>query len=111
MEERKTLTETLTEMREQILAKAADSSEFRAQLLADPRATIEEETGMSIPDGFTGDDREAGTGGIQLELSSEAAPSLMSDAELAAIVGGSGNNDDPDWDEFTQELADALGGN
>ncbi len=40
---------TLTEMRGQILAKAIDSSDFRARLLADPRATVEAELGRSIP--------------------------------------------------------------
>ena len=43
---------TATEMRDRILSRAAADVEFRARLIADPKAAIAAETGMSIPEGF-----------------------------------------------------------
>ena len=43
---------TATELKTQILSKAAADSEFRARLIADPRAAISAEIGQPIPEGF-----------------------------------------------------------
>lgn len=43
---------TATELKNQILSKAAEDSDFRARLIADPKAAISAETGKAIPDGF-----------------------------------------------------------
>ena len=43
---------TATEMRDRILSKAAEDGEFRALLIADPKAAISAETGTTLPDGF-----------------------------------------------------------
>ena len=40
------------EMRAHIAMKAAEDDDFRTRLIADPRATVEEETGMRFPDGY-----------------------------------------------------------
>ena len=40
------------EMREHILGRAADDAEFRTRLVADPKATLNEEFGINLPDGF-----------------------------------------------------------
>ena len=40
------------EMREHILGRAADDAEFRTRLVADPKATLNEEFGISLPDSF-----------------------------------------------------------
>ena len=38
------------EMRELLLGKAAEDAEFRARLVADPKAALNEEFGISLPD-------------------------------------------------------------
>ena len=43
---------TATEMRDRLLSRAAEDGEFRALLIADPKAAISAETGQTIPDGF-----------------------------------------------------------
>ena len=40
------------EMRDHILGKAAEDAEFRTRLIADPKAALNEELGMKLPDGF-----------------------------------------------------------
>ena len=40
------------EMREHIIGKATDDAEFRARLVADPKALLNDELGVSLPDGF-----------------------------------------------------------
>ena len=43
---------TATEMRDRILTRADEDDEFRARLIADPKAAISSETGATVPDGF-----------------------------------------------------------
>ena len=43
---------TATELRAQVLAKAAEDGDFRALLITDPKAAISAETGTAVPDGF-----------------------------------------------------------
>ena len=40
------------EMRDHILGKAAEDAEFRARLVADPKAALNEEFGVDMPDNF-----------------------------------------------------------
>ena len=40
------------EVKAHIAMKAAEDDEFRARLLADPRAALEEETGLRLPDDY-----------------------------------------------------------
>ena len=40
------------EVRAHIAMKAAEEDDFRARLIADPRATIEDEAGIRFPDGY-----------------------------------------------------------
>ena len=95
----------IAEARAQILNKAAGSPAFRARLLGNPAAAIEEETGMSIPDGFSITAHEDPTSGVQLALSAKAP---LTDEELANIVGGggSGEGDDESWAEQAKAAVD-----
>ena len=43
---------TATELKARILSKAAEDGDFRARLIADPKAAIASEVGTVIPDGF-----------------------------------------------------------
>ena len=76
---------TATEMRDRILSKAAEDGEFRARLVADPKATISAETGISLPGGFDVAVHEdsATTAHLVLPPSPE-----LTDAELAQVSGG-----------------------
>ena len=43
---------TATELKNRILSKASEDNDFRARLIADPKAVISAETGQTIPEGF-----------------------------------------------------------
>lgn len=42
--------QTSNEMVGQLIAKASEDADFRAQLVADPRATVKQEFGIDVPD-------------------------------------------------------------
>jgi hypothetical protein len=43
---------TATELKDRILSRADEDSDFRARLIADPNTAIADEIGMSLPGGF-----------------------------------------------------------
>lgn len=45
--------QTVGELREHLIEKAATDLTFREQLIADPNAAIKDALGITIPDGFT----------------------------------------------------------
>ena len=75
---------TATEVKTQILAKAAEDADFRARLIADPKATISAEIGQTIPDGFDIAVHEDSATTAHLVLS--PSPQL-SEAELERVAG------------------------
>ena len=78
---------TVTELRARILDKAADDDDFRASLMADPKAAIASEIGTAIPDGFNVAVHEDSATAAHLVL--PPSPRLT-DAELAEVSGGNG---------------------
>ena len=76
---------TATELRAQILSKADEDSDFRAHLIADPKAAISAEIGANIPDGFDVVVHEDGATTAHLVL--PPSPTLT-EAELEMIAGG-----------------------
>ena len=76
---------TATELKDQILSRAAEDGNFRAHLIADPRATIAAETGQTIPDGFDVVVHEDSATTAHLVL--PPSPQL-SEADLENIAGG-----------------------
>ena len=76
---------TATEMRERVLTRAADDSDFRARLIADPKAAIASELGTSLPDGFDVVVHEDSATSSHLVL--PPSPTLT-EAELATVAGG-----------------------
>ena len=76
---------TATEMKEQVLNRAAEDDEFRSLLIADPKTAISAETGQTIPDGFDVAVHEdsATTAHLVLPLSPQ-----LTDAELEMVAGG-----------------------
>ena len=85
------MTLTQAELQDRIIAGAAEDGEFRARLLADPKAAIRELIGEAIPDG------------IEVQVHQESATSFhivlppsgrLMEEEMAQVFGG----DDPDKD-------------
>ena len=76
---------TSTQLKDRILSKAATDIEFRARLIADPKAAISAETGQTIPDGFDVvvlEDSET-TAHVVLPTSPR-----LTEADLAKATGG-----------------------
>ena len=76
---------TATELKSRILSKADDDGDFRARLIADPKAAIASEIGTAIPDGFNVAVHEDSATTAHLVL--PPSPRLT-DAELETVVGG-----------------------
>ena len=76
---------TATELKTQILHKAAEDSDFRSRLIADPRAAISAETGLTIPDAFdvVVHEDSATTAHLVLPPSQQ-----LTEAELEKATGG-----------------------
>ena len=75
---------TATDMKNAILSRAAADGDFRARLIADPKATIASEVGTAIPEGFDVAVHEdsATTAHLVLPPSPE-----LTDAELEMVSG------------------------
>ncbi len=84
-------TMTVGAMRERLLEKAADDETFRARLLADPKAVVQDELGVKIPDGFTLEVHEEAADTSHLVLPPTAA---LGDADLEQVAAG------VDWDNI-----------
>ena len=76
---------TATEMRDRILNRAAEDEEFRASLIADPKAAVSAELGTTLPDGFDVVVHEDSATTAHLVLPPSAA---LSEADLEAVAGG-----------------------
>ena len=85
---------TATEMRERILSKAAEDGEFRARLIADPKAAISAEIGTDIPDVFNVAVYEDSATTFNLVL--PPSPTLT-EAELETVTGGAVSNYAGNW--------------
>ena len=79
------MTMSQAEIQDKIIARVGEDGEFRARLVADPRAAIQEVTGMPIPDG------------IEMQVHEESATSFhlvlpphgqLTDAEMTHMFGG-----------------------
>ena len=76
---------TATEMKDRILSKAAEDDEFRALLIADPKAAISAEIGADIPDVFNVAVHEDSASTFHLVL---PPSSTLTEAELEMVAGG-----------------------
>ena len=85
---------TATELKDRILSRAAEDGDFRARLLADPRAAIAAETGQTIPDGFDVMVHEESATTAHLVLPPSPA---LTEAELEMVAGGRGYRGQINW--------------
>lgn len=82
--------ESVEDFQESLRSKAMQDEDFRARLVADPKAVIEEELDFTLPDGFMVHVHEdtAMTGHLVLPPSAAIAES-----DMEAVAGGG----DMDW--------------
>ena len=78
---------TATELKDRILNRAAEDGDFRALLIADPKAAISSEIGTAIPDGFDVVVHEDSATAAHLVL--PPSPELTAE-ELEMVGGGRG---------------------
>ena len=93
-------TRTMGELREQLVEKATGDEAFRARLISDPKAAIEESLGLTVPPGFTIEVHEDSPGAGHLVLPPSAS---LGESELGRAAGGfagdpSGESPDDSWD-------------
>ena len=74
------------EIRAHIIGKATEDETFRSKLLSDPKSSIEEELGITIPDGVTVQVHENTTQHVHLVL---PRTGKLSEKELTAAGGDS----------------------
>jgi hypothetical protein len=67
-----------------VCARAVSDAGLRARLLADPRATLTEETGLTIPEDWELVASEAADGTVRVELTNEDIP----EEYLQLVSGG-----------------------
>ena len=79
---------TASELRTRILSKADEDGDFRARLIADPKAAIAAETGTTLPEGFSVMVHEDSATTAHLVL--PPSPRLT-EAELETVAGGVSN--------------------
>ena len=98
---------TPAEVQNYILLKVESDLEFRARLIADPKGTIEAETGQPLPDDvlvFV----EGAIANTQQEVSSADAP--LTQDELVQVMGGGCEFGDTDaWCDFLQKMGGGPG--
>ena len=73
------------EMRDHILGKAADDAEFRTRLVADPKAALNDELGVSLPDSFAVSVHEDSSTHVHLVLPSNSTldPAILEEVRAA----------------------------
>lgn len=76
------------ERRRRLVEKAVEDEAFRARLLADPKAAIEEELGLTLPPSLAVEVHEEGVDTAHLVLPPPRG--ALSDEQLARVAGGFG---------------------
>ena len=97
-------TRTTGELREHLVEKATEDEAFRARLLSDPKAAIEQELGVTIPASLSIEVHEEDVATAHLVLPPDVK---LSEGDLQAAAGGrsfleslfphSGGNPTKDW--------------
>ena len=77
--------ETVKELRTRLVRKATEDEAFRARLLRDPKAGVQEALGVTLPDGFEVHVHEEGSSAAHLVL---PPSSRLGERDLQAAAGG-----------------------
>ena len=89
--------ETANEMRARVVEMASADEDFRAQLMADPKAALRDALGVSIPDGFRVEVHEEGPDAAHLVIPPDTG---LSEGELEQVQAGMFpelSHTNPDW--------------
>ena len=78
---------TSTELKSRILTRADEDGDFRAALIADPKAAISAEIGTTIPEAFDIVVHEDSAATVHLVLPPSPA---LTEADLKTVAGGRG---------------------
>ena len=102
---------TAGEMRDRLIEKATEDADFRARLLSDPKGTIGQELGVTIPASLSIEVHEESGTTVHLVLPPD---SKLSEGELQTVAGGTHVSSDgkrvvqhnmPVWGALTEEMA------
>ncbi len=76
----------------QLVSRAQDDDAFRQQLVSDPRAAVKAELGIDVPASIQLRVIEEQANEVVLVLPGALRTGTLSDADLASISGGDGDN-------------------
>ena len=85
---------TAQDMEATVIGKATEDADFRSLLLSDPRGAIEQELGVSIPEGMEIQVHEESSTSAHLVL---PPSSKLTTADLQAVAGGFGPGVPSEW--------------
>jgi Nitrile hydratase, alpha chain len=74
---------------DQLIQRAERDDEFRAKLIADPRAALREELGVDAPESLAIRVIEEDPAEVVLVLPPKSRPDALTDEQLAGVAGGS----------------------
>ena len=80
--------QTADEMQRQLVARAGEDAGFRAQLIADPKATVKQEFGVDVPDFINIQVHESDLNNLHLVLPVGTAEIELDEEMLEAIAAG-----------------------
>ena len=90
--------ETADEIRAKIMGRAAEDADFRARLLSDPKAAVEQELGVTIPASMSIEVHEESDAAAHLVLPPD---SKLSEGDLQAVAGGRQRTEQEEaWADF-----------
>ena len=89
-------TMTVSALRQQLIEKAIADGEFRSRLMADPKAAVEAETGVTVPAEFNVEVHEDTADTSHLVL---PPPAQLGEADLAQAAGGIDWSGVGQWEE------------
>jgi hypothetical protein len=79
---------TNSALMERVIERAGEDAAFRSQLLANPKAAVESELGISIPDDLNVKVVEEMANEFYIVLPPKEQSGELSDAQLAGVAGG-----------------------
>ena len=92
---------TVDELRKHLIGKAAADEAFRARLISDPKAAVEEELDLTIPAGFNVVVHEDVVDTAHLVLPPSAK---LGEADLHQAAGGVRKEGESTWDAIWRTL-------
>ncbi len=80
--------QTTEEIQRQLIARAGEDADFRAQLVADPKVTIKQEFGIDVPEIVSIQVHESSLNDLHLVLPPDTDAIELDEERLEAIAAG-----------------------